>query len=202
MKPRLVLALARLKRSKLPQVAGFTLIELLVAAAMGSIVVAATGIGLMAILRSDARSENLTRQRTELSRALDFIGEETKMATAIGSSGSEPGEFDCNNASGVLTLDIPSVDPKIVYYTKPVSSDSNWLSPESIYRWGPSFDGGGEYGNPSNPDGWNCNLLVDSIASDGFQVTVNGTREAELVLEGKMDDETYKVETTVFARAQ
>jgi prepilin-type N-terminal cleavage/methylation domain-containing protein len=104
---------------------GFTLIELLVAAAMGSIVVAATGIGLMAILRSDARSESLTRQRTELSRALDFIGEETKMATAIGSSGSELGEFDCNNASVVLTLDIPSVDPGIVYYTKPVSSDSN-----------------------------------------------------------------------------
>ena len=102
---------------------GITLIELLVAAAMGTIVVAATGIGLMAMLRSDNRSKQLTNRRAELNRAVGLIEEEIKMSrkiVEIASSSSTP-KFTCTYDKKVLSIEIPGVAQNIIYYTQPVS---------------------------------------------------------------------------------
>jgi len=83
MNHRLALALARLKPGKLPKAVGFTLVELLIAVALGTVVIGAAGIGLSAIMRSNARSEELTRHRSELTRALDFISEDIRSAKSV-----------------------------------------------------------------------------------------------------------------------
>lgn len=61
---------------------GFTLNELLMSIAMSSVVLGAMGFGLVATMRSDIKTDNKTQQRTNVSRAIDFITEDIRMASA------------------------------------------------------------------------------------------------------------------------
>ncbi len=146
--------------------AGFTLIELLLALAITGIVISLTGSGLYALMNANQRSQNETTERLELERAVAFMTDEIKMSQQIAtnipspSSGSS-GIDGFNPASGsknikpILVLK-PASNSKlkkpIVYYlaNPPNDSDSVWLGPRVIYRWGPTLL---QTGNYSDGDG-------------------------------------------------
>ena len=132
---------------------GFTLVELLIAAAMTTFVVSAAGFGLVTITENNKKSQAETERRVELNRALDFISDEVRMAKKIANDASTdisnaPG-FNSSGKTPILSLQIPSVSQRVIYYI--ASSSSPWLGPQVIYRWGPNFNTNGQYSNPSNP---------------------------------------------------
>lgn len=146
--------------------AGFTLIELLVAASITSIVVSVAGSGVVAMLQSSNKGQSENLRRVELNRALDFINEEVRMAKSIATDASAnlttvAKDFK-SSGTPILTLEIPDVSQRVIYYLKDASSP--WVGPKVIYRWGPTFDGDGKYTDPTNPDKWKDSLLVDLIA--------------------------------------
>lgn len=146
--------------------AGFTLVELLVAASITTIVVAIAGSGVIAMLQSNNKAESENLRRVELNRALDFMNEEVRMAKsiAVNASANLSTVAPDFNSSGtpVLTLEIPDVSQRVIYYIKDASSP--WSGPKVIYRWGPNFGGDGKYTDPTTPNKWKDSLLVDLIA--------------------------------------
>lgn len=157
---------------------GFTLIELLIATSITTIVVSITGFGLITIVQNNSKAEAETLRRIELNRALDFIADEVKMAKSIANNASTnlgvaaPG-FNSAAKKPVLTLEIPGVSQRVIYYIKSPTSTDPWLGPRIVYRWGPNFNDNGQYTNPvnnpvlgnKNPANWAGEALVDLIAN-------------------------------------
>lgn len=161
--------------------AGFTLIELLVAIAITTIVVSFTGWGVVAITQRNKQEKAETERRVELNRALDFIADEVRQAKPIATNASAnlstvAKGFDSSGKTPILTLQIPGVSQRVIYYLQ--SASSPWLGPNVIYRWGPNFDSNGQYTNASNepPAGcssfsacnsqnWSGEPLVDQIVN-------------------------------------
>ena len=146
--------------------AGFTLVELLVAASITTIVVAIAGSGVVTMLQINNKAESENLRRVELNRALDFMNEEVRMAKSIAVDASAnlttvAKDFK-SSGTPILTLEIPGVSQRVLYYIKDASSP--WSGPKVIYRWGPNFDGNGQYTDPTTPDKWKDSLLVDLIA--------------------------------------
>ena len=174
-----------LKRNK--SNSGFTLTELLTGLIMSGVVVGALGWGLMQILRTTSTEDSKINARSETSRALEFISEEIKRATAIESNANNANDndatidntFDTTGKTVVLALDIPDItnnvnldgdsdllgsddDPdtseRVVYYLKSASG-TNWKGPQILYRWGPPLDENGEYTEGT----WQPEALIDEI---------------------------------------
>lgn len=162
--------------------AGFTLIELLVAMAITTIVIGITGWGVVAITQKSKEQKLETDRRVELNRALDFIADEVRQAKPIATDASAnlstiaPG-FDATDKTPVLTLQIPDVKQRVIYYIASPSSTSVWSGPKVIYRWGPHFSNNGSYTDANNvppsacntysacnPQGWEYEPLVDLVA--------------------------------------
>lgn len=169
--------------------AGFTLIELLVAASITTIVVGLTGTGMVSITQNNKKAKAETERRVELNRALDFITDEIKRAKPIATNASAnlatvaPG-FNSSSRTPVLTLQIPGVSQRVIYYVE--SSSSPWLGPKVISRWGPTFGADGNYAPASiindppvgcstfatcNPRSWDGNALIDLIADTTASAT-------------------------------
>jgi prepilin-type N-terminal cleavage/methylation domain-containing protein len=178
-------------RSKIRKInkieAGFTLIELLLALAITGIVISLTGSGLYALMNANQRSQNETTERIELERAVAFITDEIKMYQGIMTSIPSPftgttGINGFNPASGssrikpILVLE-PSVNSKlkkpIVYYlaNPPNGSDSVWLGPKVIYRWGPTLL---QTGNYSDGDGKDIAISMKTQIEYFNEVVVDG----------------------------
>ncbi len=159
-----------LKLLKKPKsAAGFTLIELLVAMAITTIVVGITGWGVVAITQKSKEQKLETDRRVELNRALDFIADEVRQAKPIATNasadlGTIASSFTSTNRTPVLTLQIPGVSQRVIYYI--ASSSSPWLGPNVVYRWGPSFNANGTYSNPTDPTSWTGEPLVDLISNE------------------------------------
>lgn len=148
--------------------AGFTLIELLVAASITSIVVSVAGSGVVAMLQSSNKAQSENLRRVELNRALDFINEEVRMAKSIATDASAnlttvAPDFK-SSGTPVLTLQIPDVSQRVIYYIKDKDASSPWVGPKVIYRWGPTFDKEGNYTDKTTPTKWQDSLLIDFIA--------------------------------------
>lgn len=160
---------------------GFTLIELLVAASLTTLVVGLGGFGLVAMTEKNKKAKVETERRVELNRALEFIADEIRQAKPIATNASAnlsvvaPG-FNSSGRTPVLTLQIPGVSQRVIYYIE--SSTSPWLGPKVISRWGPTFRADGNYEPTSvsneppvgcntttacNPRSWIGNTLVDLI---------------------------------------
>lgn len=158
---------------------GFTLVELLVAIVITSIVLTITGFGVAALTNRNIRERAETERRVELNRALDFIADEVRQARPITTGASAnldkiaPG-FNPADKTPVLTLQIPGISQRIIYYT--TSSNPPWLGPKVIYRWGPHLGNDGRYTNASNdppstcnsystcnPSNWQGRALIDLI---------------------------------------
>ena len=183
---------------------GFTLIELLVATAIMSGVLTIAGIGIVAMLKQNSKQLSDSDRRANLSRALDYIANEVRMAnTLAATSSSLP-----SDATGVLRLTIPSdtTYPNHEYYIKPVNTACAttaaptsvlWASPNMICRrLIPAT------GSPSD------DILVDGVTSGGFTATrTSNNRQVALTLTGAIKSVgaqagTLQVTTTVAARAQ
>lgn len=148
--------------------AGFTLIELLVAASITTIVVSLAGFGLVTMMENNTKAESETSRRTELNRSLDFIADEVRMAQAVATNASAnlstvALNFNSSNKTPVLTLQIPGVSQRVIYYIESPSATSVWLGPKVISRWGPSLDINGNYTNATTPSTWTYETLVDLI---------------------------------------
>lgn len=159
---------------------GFTLVELLLAAAITTFVVSAAGFGLVTITEKNKKSQAETERRVELNRALDFISDEVRQAKKIAkvaSTGDAASlsivapDFNDSGKTPVLTLEVPGVSQRVIYYI--ASSSSPWLGPKVIYRWGPSFLGNGQYSNPSNPSAWSGQPLIDLVVDTVDDQNIN-----------------------------
>lgn len=176
----LLIKLSKVAKTQNPS-SGFTLIELLVAASITTIVVGLTGFGVVAITSKNKEAKAESERRVELNRALDFIADEVRQAKPISTNAAAnlstvaPG-FNSLNKTPVLTLQIPGVSQRVIYYIE--SSSSPWLGPKVISRWGPNLGADGNYtvanatneppvgcSNPTdcNPRNWTYEPLVDLI---------------------------------------
>lgn len=210
---------------------GFTLVELMVAMLITSLVISATGFGLVTITNRDKREKAETERRVELNRALDFIADEVRQAKPIAKNASADlstiaSNFSSSGKTPVLTLQIPGVSQRVIYYI--ASSSSPWLGPNVVYRWGPNFNADGTYSNPTTPANWTYEPLADLIVnttpsptpscdtnwtlnpssgSTGFYACVDPSgRIADIHLRGKLTDaygnsrDPLEVSSKVFAR--
>lgn len=210
---------------------GFTLIELLIAASLTTIVVSLTGFGLVTIMGNNKVAKAQTDRRVELNRALDFITDEIRQARPISTNASAnlstvAPTFISSGKTPVLTLQIPGVAERVIYYI--ASASSPWLGPNVVYRWGPNFTASGQY-NTTAPSGWTYDPLVDLIVNitpdpnpncptnwvpnpavasrTGFYSCVDPAgKSAEIYLRGQLINavgssvKPFQVSTTAFAR--
>lgn len=198
---------------------GFTLIELLIAASLTTLVVGLSGFGLVSMTERNKTAKAETERRVELNRALEFITDEVKEAKpiaidAFASLSTLAPDFDSSSRTPVLTLQIPGIPQRVIYYI--ASASSPWLGPKAIYRWGPKFLNDGKYDpndldDPVNdPDNWNYELLGDLItdtpltsnpcdsswslnppltSAQGFYTCVDSTgRSAKIYIKGKLSN--------------
>jgi prepilin-type N-terminal cleavage/methylation domain-containing protein len=176
---------------------GFTLVELLVAAALITIVVSITGVGIVAMLNKNVTADSEIERRTNLNRALDYIANEVRMSSNV--SGTTTSSLP-TGATGVLRLTIPSDStyPNREYYLRPIYSTctgntttSLWTSPNIICRRQIASDG-------TTVD----SMLVDGVINSGFTAAVTSNRQAALTLRGSTTGNTLQVNTTAVARAK
>lgn len=161
---------------------GFTLTELLAGLFMSIFVTGALGFGLYQIMSATAREKAKTDVRNEASRAVEFISDELRRASAIEVDTSlanltatdNPSTTDIDEsvapdfalpAGGTarLALQIPGVEQRVVYSVAPPLSSSSWQGPLVLYRWGPNLGSDGAYTNGDNPAAWSNAALIDGI---------------------------------------
>ncbi|WP_404786211.1 hypothetical protein [Altericista sp. CCNU0014] len=123
------------------------------------------GYGLISILGSKNTADASSIQRQNLNRALNYITDEVRSASAISPSGSTSGIIGfptlTPGSQVVLILTVPNLPKPIVYYVAPAQSP--WLGPNNLIRWGPDINPDGSY----NTSSYNSNVLVDSINTSG-----------------------------------
>lgn len=113
--------------------AGFTLIELLVAMAITSIVISATGFGVVAITERNTKEKAETERRVELNRAQDFISDEVRTASKVNDSTSPPAwawtaDLGGGSPSAKLFLQIPLKVNSINAVTEEVTIEKHGFS--------------------------------------------------------------------------
>lgn len=223
----------RIKSVICPRTGGFTLTELLVAGALTAIVVGISGAGLASMLGTNRDGKAQNERRIELNRSLDFIAAEVRRARTIAPDadldlGTDAPDFDATGKTPVLTLEVPNVDQRIIYYL--ADATPPWRGPQIIYRWGPNLNINGAYDNPNDPANWEEDQpLIDLISDEasepdcesnpgwqanppeanatGFYTCVSETGKiAKIYHEGQLNKvlgnpELYALETQVFARA-
>jgi type II secretory pathway pseudopilin PulG len=156
---------------------GFTLIELILASIGMFFVVMAAGYGVFVMSRENVAASAASETQYNLNRAVDFISEEIKTASALTTnatlSTSVCGSTWASTASDqvVLGLTIPTgsgTNVSVVYYTKTPST--TWLGSNAIYRCGPELNSDGQY-----TASFNSHLLVDLIANAPLSTGCPGT---------------------------
>ena len=178
-----------LKKNKLNSNSGFTLTELLVGLFMSIFVIGALGFGLMSVLRVTQSEGSRVEARNEASRALDFITDELRRAQAVevdtlltnvNSLASDFTPLTKDDGSGgtvdiqpSLVLQFTDLNQPIIYTVAPPQNNT-WKGPLVIYRWGPSLNADGSYGNGSTPGSWSNQALVDEISNVNQSITCGG----------------------------
>jgi hypothetical protein len=156
---------------------GFTLVELLLASIGMFFVVMAAGYGVFVMARENVAATTAGDIQYNLGRAVDFISEEIKTASALTTnatlSTSVCGSTWTSTASDqvVLGLTIPTgsgTNVSVIYYTKTPST--TWLGSNAIYRCGPELNSNGQY-----TTSFNSHLLVDLIANAPLSTGCPGT---------------------------
>ncbi len=155
---------------------GFTLIELVVAAALSTIVLVATGSGLVFMNQNNKIAKSESERRAELNRALDFMADEIRQAqptnsvTAIATDASSnlstaAPNFTPTGKTPVLRLQLPGASEPVIYYLAAKPTGSPWFGPNIVYRWGPTMNNSGQYTDLTTPASWQDKPLVDSIVN-------------------------------------
>jgi hypothetical protein len=153
---------------------GFTLIELILASVGMFFVVMAAGYGVFVLTRENVAANAASDTQYNLNRAVDFISEEVKMASAIETTTTNASGFTLpTGGTAILVLQIPGVTSRVVYSIAP--SSNPWLGPNVISRWGPNINSTGAYTDPSVTTGWTNLPLVDLIANRTLSTGCPGT---------------------------
>ncbi|MGB8702169.1 MAG: hypothetical protein WCD18_22360 [Thermosynechococcaceae cyanobacterium] len=144
---------------------GFTLVELMLASVATVTIIGAAGLGLVNIISSKNTADASSVQRQNLDRALIYITDEVRSASAISTSGSTSGIIGfptlTTGSQVVLVLTVPSLPNPIVYYVS--AAQTPWLGPNTVVRWGPDINTDGTY----NAGSYNARALVDLINTSG-----------------------------------
>jgi prepilin-type N-terminal cleavage/methylation domain-containing protein len=187
--------------------AGFTLIELLVAMALTTIVVTAAGFGLITIMDNNKKAEAKTERRIELSRALDFMMDEIRMArrinTTTNTTTTASAAVTASNTATAFSPSLGSTGTIVLYLEIPLSpttcsgspgptfdrvvydirsSTSTWLSPRTINRYGRIPGNNGTIDPCSNPVA--SEALVDSISDTNINPTCTSDAAVKSGAEG------------------
>jgi Tfp pilus assembly protein PilW len=154
---------------------GFTLVELLLASVGMFFVLMAAGYGVFVMARENVAANAAGDIQYNLGRAVDFISEEVKTASAI----TQGGTAQTGCATPILRLTIPftttsgsSVPYTVDYYIQ--TPNSPWLGQNAIYRCGPSLNADGSPSINANTGAYTPtpNILVDLIANEPLSSAV------------------------------
>lgn len=151
------------------QTKGFTLAELLIAALITGFIAAATIGAVINVLQIDQQAESEVLRRQDLNRALDFMSDEVRRASAITVDASTETADLPSGAVPVLALTIPGIsNERVVYSIKP--SDDPWYPPSTIYRTGVALNADGTYSTTATLMNF---PLVDAIDDDAVNNAFN-----------------------------
>ena len=175
-----------------------------------TVAVSIVGVGLVAMLKQNAKAASESDRRANLNRALDFISNEVRMANSISvpayTSPPEP-----SGAIGKLRLTIPSdtAFPNHEYYIVPTSANCSPPTYTSTTIWACDYI---IYRRliPSSGSSPSDSMLVDGVNS--FTAPVSSNRQVVLTLigtlppiltsSGKVPQQTDPVTTTAVTRAK
>ena len=178
---------------------GYTLTELLTAAVISGIVVTMAGATLVNVLQANQREQAELEQRSELTRALEFMVDDVKEAQSISTTVTPRsglvGVFELTRPDGIT----------VSYYTAPLRRRQSWQGPRIVYRR--QSDQGQSY------------ALVDAISNAspicagpgtessglnrGMKVVVQAEAQIRICLLGQLDGEaTLQLDTQAFARSR
>ena len=154
---------------------GFSFPDLLAGGSLTLAMIAIGGYGITQMFDISTTANATSERRIEQKRSLSFMERETYIAQEIIQDASDdglvPAEFDPNatgvsNVERVLMLQIAGLPQPVIYYlAEPV--DDTWLGPKVSYRWGPNYDGNGNYTNAETPNTWTYEPLIDRIEDNG-----------------------------------
>jgi prepilin-type N-terminal cleavage/methylation domain-containing protein len=187
--------------------AGFTLIELLIASVISGVILILVGIGLINVLRANQSNEVETRQRVQLSRALDFMSDEIRESREV--SLTLPVGWSMPGCEALFFVQKPMsgvADPQVGYYSCPPSVGDLWKGPRVLYRAVTPLP----TGNEKHP-------LVDALsdepltncksgpsASDlGVKAVITDSKKIELCIKGDQKSSaspTIELKVLTFAR--
>ncbi len=166
--------------------AGFTLMELLSGVVMSTVVIGGLGYGLFQLTRVTRDEAGKVAARNDTSRAIQFIADELRRSQSVvdidAPGFAEPAGSVATGGNIRLALNIPELrDPgtgdmlPVVYSVAP--ANANWQGDLVIYRWGPNFDGNGNYQEEdlSDTSGWIIEPLLDGLNDDDQDIQCNGT---------------------------
>ena len=187
---------------------GFTLIELMVAAAIGMVTILVAGRVMVDQLEATRRIETTERQRSDWIRVNRFITNEINLAAEISETLAINEGLNCSigNGTAKMVIRFPrhlQLDPAIYYTTK---SQPGWVD-VVLKRCGPSLSETGDYSNTLSDnvilDGLKQTTTSGVVTSDGFDVTVTGTRMVDfsISLTGKLN-KAYQQEEGARARVR
>jgi prepilin-type N-terminal cleavage/methylation domain-containing protein len=179
----------KIKHLTINQTAGFTLAEVLVSIVILGIISALISYTLGFMISSNQKLAKEQNRRTEISRALEAITNDIRMARNINKIAPNPitqiasaAVSDSNTAAAfsptlnlgtpVLYLEIPlgicaatsiNIVDRVIYDIRPKLSTDPWLGPQLIYRYGRTANEDGAVDPCSNPV---SNIaIVDGIVS-------------------------------------
>ncbi|MGK7939847.1 MAG: hypothetical protein AB4062_06795 [Crocosphaera sp.] len=147
---------------------GYTLTELLIGCSLTSVVIGCASFGLAHSLLLDQKASAKGSIQYNSNSSLEFITEEVKLgrkveADAVAALDEAPDFTLPEGAKPILVIQVPDVPQRIIYYTKPATDV--WFGPHVIERWGPNFNGQGQYEESeiNNPETWESQVLIDQI---------------------------------------
>lgn len=149
---------------------GFSTTELLIGVAITTVAVAVAGYGVSNMIGASTASNARSDRRAELSRSLDFISAEIRESTGIQkntATAATPANFSAlgSGTKKVLMINTAATGSTPIIYYVATPAAGNWKGPRVVYRWGPAFDGNGNYTNANTPSTWVSDVLIDNISN-------------------------------------
>jgi hypothetical protein len=158
---------------------GFSLPDLLVGGAITTLVVSASGYGVVAMADASATANAKSERRIEMNRSVDFMASEVRLADKVSNKDASldaakekmdvyladnpdartklQAQIDTGTIEPVLAVTLSGTNTPILYYIAE-PKDGQWSGPKVVYRWGPAFDVHGYYLND-----WRNEPLLDKL---------------------------------------
>jgi len=160
---------------------GFTLVELMVASVIGLLTTTVAGQVMLNHFETSERAEAFQRQRENWTRAANFIEAEVALSESIVTDSTKitipescQSVFNLDETQFKFALNIRQDIHQSIYAVRP--SDEGWLTPNTLWRCGPSFDKYGNYLSIEEEvnEGPIAQILLDGLddndSHNGFEI--------------------------------